>query len=125
MIPEAWVPNLMQGSYLLASGLFIFSLRWLSRPETARRGVLAGVLGMTLAVLGTFLHPHVEHFEWIAVAVVVGATVWIERPDIADRVGRIARCSCSWSHPRPSSTNSTTLFAPCLIMKFASVGPWT
>ena len=54
MSPEL-VHNLTQATYLLASGLFIFSLRWLSRPDTARRGVLAGVLGMTLAVLGTLV----------------------------------------------------------------------
>jgi NAD(P) transhydrogenase subunit beta len=68
------IENLTQGSYLVASALFIFSLRWLSRPDTARRGVLAGVLGMTLAVVGTLLHPEVVHFEWIAIAVV--ALVW-------------------------------------------------
>ena len=83
MIPEAWVWHLTQGSYLIASALFIFSLRWLSRPETARRGVLAGVLGMTLAVLGTFLNPHVKHFEWIAIAVVVGTIIGVPLSRVA------------------------------------------
>ena len=63
--------NLIQASYLAASALFIFSLRWLNRPETARRGVLAGVLGMGLAIVGTLLYPEVVHLEWIALAVVV------------------------------------------------------
>ena len=83
MIPEAWVWHLTQGSYLIASALFIVSLRWLSRPETARRGVLAGVLGMTLAVLGTFLNPHVKHFEWIAIAVVVGTIIGVPLSRVA------------------------------------------
>jgi len=74
MSPEL-IEHLTQATYLLASGLFIFSLRWLSRPDTARRGVLAGVLGMTLAVVGTLLHPEVKHFEWIAIAVVVGTVI--------------------------------------------------
>ena len=83
MIPEHMVWNVMQGSYLVASALFIFSLRWLSRPETARRGVLAGVLGMTLAVLGTFVHPDVKHFEWIAIAIVIGTIIGVPLSRVA------------------------------------------
>ncbi|MGH9887352.1 MAG: NAD(P)(+) transhydrogenase (Re/Si-specific) subunit beta, partial [bacterium] len=74
MSPEL-IEHLTQATYLAASALFIFSLRWLSRPDTARRGVLAGVLGMTLAIAGTLLHPEVKHYEWIAIAVVVGTVI--------------------------------------------------
>src|SRR5262249_29210332 len=49
--------HLTQASYLAAAALFILSLRWLSDPKTARRGVAAGVAGMTAAVGGTLLHP--------------------------------------------------------------------
>jgi H+-translocating NAD(P) transhydrogenase subunit beta len=77
------IEHLTQGSYLVASALFIFSLRWLSRPDTARRGVLAGVLGMTLAVVGTLLHPEVVHFEWIAIAVVVGTIIGVPLSRVA------------------------------------------
>ena len=82
MSPEL-VHNLTQASYLAASALFIFSLRWLSRPDTARRGVLAGVLGMSLAIIGTFFHPEVVHFEWIAIAVVVGVIVGVPLSRVA------------------------------------------
>ena len=44
------------GSYLVAAALFILSLKWLSHPRTARRGVLAGEIGMALAVIGTLMH---------------------------------------------------------------------
>ena len=37
------IEHLTQATYLAAAALFIFSLRWLSTPKTARRGVLAGV----------------------------------------------------------------------------------
>ena len=46
--------------------------------------------------------------ELSAVAVVVGATVVIAWPVIADSVGSSGRCSCSCSQPSPSSTSSTT-----------------
>jgi len=42
-------------SYLVASVLFILSLKGLSHPLTARRGNLFGMIGMVLAVLTTFL----------------------------------------------------------------------
>jgi H+-translocating NAD(P) transhydrogenase subunit beta len=82
MSPEL-VEHLTQSSYLAASALFIFSLRWLSRPETARRGVLAGVLGMSAAIVGTLLHPEVKHFEWIAIAVVVGTIIGVPLSRVA------------------------------------------
>jgi NAD(P) transhydrogenase subunit beta len=75
--------NVTQGSYLAAAALFIFSLRWLSRPETARRGVLAGVLGMVAAVVGTLVHPDIAHYEWIAVGVVVGTAIGVPLSRVA------------------------------------------
>jgi NAD(P) transhydrogenase subunit beta len=69
--------DLTHASYLLAAGLFVFSLRWLNRPPTARRGVLAGVIGMAAAIFGTLLHPEIVSFQWIAVAVVVGTALGI------------------------------------------------
>jgi NAD(P) transhydrogenase subunit beta len=75
--------NLTQASYLAAAALFIFSLRWLSRPETARRGVLAGVLGMAAAIVGTLFHPEIVHFEWIVIGVVVGTIAGVPLSRVA------------------------------------------
>ena len=69
--------HLTQASYLAAAALFILSLRWLSNPKTARRGVAAGVAGMTAAIAGTLLHPDIVSFKWIAVAIVVGTAIGI------------------------------------------------
>src|SRR3954467_3847915 len=41
-------------AYLLASVLFILSLRGLSHPLSARRGNLFGMIGMAVAILTTF-----------------------------------------------------------------------
>jgi H+-translocating NAD(P) transhydrogenase subunit beta len=71
------INTLTQLCYLAAATLFIFSLRWLSRPNTARRGVGAGVLGMSLAIVGTLLHPEIVGFQWIAIAVVAGTIVGV------------------------------------------------
>jgi NAD(P) transhydrogenase subunit beta len=48
--------QIIQVAYLGATVLFILSLKWLSAPATARRGVWAGELGMLLAIAGTLLH---------------------------------------------------------------------
>ena len=66
-----------QASYLLSAALFILSLRWLSHPKTARRGLAAGVAGMAAAIAGTLLHPEIVTFRWIAVAVVVGTVIGV------------------------------------------------
>ena len=75
--------HLTQGSYLAAAALFILSLRWLSEPRTARRGVGAGVAGMTLAIVGTLLHPEIVNFTWIVVAFVAGTAIGIPLSRVA------------------------------------------
>ncbi|MCX5739900.1 MAG: NAD(P)(+) transhydrogenase (Re/Si-specific) subunit beta [Proteobacteria bacterium] len=75
--------NLTQAAYLVAAALFVFSLRWMSHPKTARRGVVAGVGGMSLAVFGTLLHPEIIAFHWITIAVVVGTAIGIPLSRVA------------------------------------------
>ncbi|MCU0669708.1 MAG: NAD(P)(+) transhydrogenase (Re/Si-specific) subunit beta [Myxococcota bacterium] len=77
------IENLTSAAYLAAGALFIFALRWMSHPKTARRGVFAGVLGMTAAVGGTLLHPEIVGFEWIALAVVIGTAIGIPLSRVA------------------------------------------
>jgi NAD(P) transhydrogenase subunit beta len=71
------VDHLTQASYLAAAALFILSLRWLSAPKTARRGVAAGVAGMTLAVVGTLIHPGIVNYTWIITAFIVGTAIGV------------------------------------------------
>ena len=71
------IHGLTQLTYLAAAALFILSLRWLSHPKTARKGVAAGVGGMTLAVVGTLLAPEIVNFSWIAIAALVGIVIGV------------------------------------------------
>jgi NAD(P) transhydrogenase subunit beta len=66
------IEHLTQAAYLLATGLFILALKWLSHPTTARRGVVAGVVAMALAIVGTLLHPEIVTYKWIAIAMAAG-----------------------------------------------------
>jgi len=63
--------------YLVASALFILSLRWMSSPSTARRGVRAGELGMLLAIAGTLLHHGIVDYKWIVIGLVLGTGIGI------------------------------------------------
>ncbi len=64
-------------SYIGATILFILSLGGLSNPETARRGNLYGIIGMTIAVLATVLGPRVTPagYGWIIGAMAVGGSI--------------------------------------------------
>ena len=66
---------LMPLAYLVAAACFVLSLRWLSHPTTARRGVRTGELGMLLAVAATLVHVEIVDYRWIAVAIVAGVAV--------------------------------------------------
>jgi H+-translocating NAD(P) transhydrogenase subunit beta len=69
--------GLVQLAYLVATGLFVFALHWLNTPATARRGVYAGAIGMTLAVATTWAKPEVVNHLWIVLAVIAGFVVGI------------------------------------------------
>jgi NAD(P) transhydrogenase subunit beta len=68
---------LIEVAYLIATALFILSLKWLSSPATARRGVWAGELGMLLAIAGTLLNRGIVDYTWIAIALVVGSVIGV------------------------------------------------
>jgi H+-translocating NAD(P) transhydrogenase subunit beta len=64
-------------SYIGSTILFILSLGGLANPETARRGNVLGIIGMTIAVLATVLGPRVTPagYAWIVGALVVGGSI--------------------------------------------------
>ena len=69
--------HLIEIAYLIATGLFVLSLKWLSSPATARRGVWAGEAGMLLAVCGTLFHHGIVSYRWIAIALVLGTAIGV------------------------------------------------
>src|ERR1700730_8434265 len=62
---------------LVATALFILSLKWMSFPTTARHGVGAGELGMLLAVAGTLLNRGIVDYKWIAIALSIVSIVGV------------------------------------------------
>ena len=64
-------------AYLIAAFLFIFGLKGLSHPETARRGILCAEVGMLLAVVGTLLNHEIVRFDWILAGLFLGSAIGI------------------------------------------------
>ena len=73
----AGADTLIEICYFIATALFILSLKWLSSPATARRGVLAGEVGMALAIGGTLLNRGIVDYKWLAIALVLGTVIGI------------------------------------------------
>jgi NAD(P) transhydrogenase subunit beta len=68
---------LLEIVYLIASALFILSLKWMSSPRTARHGIWAGELGMLLAIAGTLLHHGIVDYKWIIISLVIGSGIGV------------------------------------------------
>lgn len=66
---------ILSASYLLSSILFIFSIRELASPVTARKGNIMGMAAMTLAVVVTLFSPLVSEFYWILIAIFIGGFI--------------------------------------------------
>ena len=69
--------QIIEITYLIATVLFVLALKWLSSPSTARRGVLAGEVGMALAIAGTLLNQGIVDYKWIATALVLGSIIGV------------------------------------------------
>lgn len=64
-------------SYLLASILFILSLGGLSSQDSAKRGVLYGMIGMAIAILSTVLGESIEGHIYILIAIAIASVIGI------------------------------------------------
>jgi NAD(P) transhydrogenase subunit beta len=67
--------QIWQIAYIFAALSIIGSIKWLSSPATARRGVMAGQVGMLFAVVGTLLRHEVVDYEWILISIFIGAAI--------------------------------------------------
>ncbi|HEV7512871.1 MAG TPA: NAD(P)(+) transhydrogenase (Re/Si-specific) subunit beta [Candidatus Acidoferrum sp.] len=83
MMSEFASTQLIEITYLIATALFILSLKWMSSPATARRGVWAGELGMLLAVAGTLLHRGIIDYKWLVAALVLGTIIGVPLGKVA------------------------------------------
>ena len=68
--------GLVTVSYIGATILFILTLGGLSNQETARKGNIYGMIGMTIAILATVLGPEVSsNFHIIIITMLIGGSI--------------------------------------------------
>lgn len=68
--------GLVSAAYIGATILFILTLGGLSHQETARRGNIYGIIGMTIAVLATIAGPEVtDNIALIIIMMLIGGAV--------------------------------------------------
>ncbi len=65
----------MEATYLVASILFILSLKGMSHPETARRGMFMAEAGMFAAIVGTLVGQHIVTWVWIISGLALGSII--------------------------------------------------
>jgi H+-translocating NAD(P) transhydrogenase subunit beta len=70
-------PDFIRVLYIVAFGCFIFGLRLLNHPRSARRGNLIAAVGMAIAVVATLLWDFVDDYLLIAVGVAIGTAVGV------------------------------------------------
>jgi NAD(P) transhydrogenase subunit beta len=65
----------MEATYLVASILFILSLKMMSHPDTARRGMFLAEGGMFAAIVGTLIGTHIVTWTWLLAGLAIGSVI--------------------------------------------------
>jgi proton-translocating NAD(P)+ transhydrogenase subunit beta len=69
--------QLIDSAYIVATVFFVLSIKWLSSPVSARRGVLVGEIAAALAVGATLANPELSQYKWIVICLIIGAAIGI------------------------------------------------
>ena len=67
--------GLIAMAYLVSGIFFVLSLGGLSKQETARRGNIYGIVGMTIAIIATFFSGEIENFQLLIPLMLGGAII--------------------------------------------------
>ncbi|MDA0892730.1 MAG: NAD(P)(+) transhydrogenase (Re/Si-specific) subunit beta, partial [Proteobacteria bacterium] len=65
----------IQLGYVVAAGLFIFGLKMLGSPDTARRGNGISAIGMLVAIVAALLDQGIVQYEFILGGMIVGGAI--------------------------------------------------
>ncbi|MCH6574608.1 MAG: NAD(P)(+) transhydrogenase (Re/Si-specific) subunit beta, partial [Bacteroidetes bacterium] len=65
----------IQLTYLVASVFFIYGLKMLGSPKTARKGNMYSALGMLLAIVVTLFDKQIINYEWIIIGLIAGSAI--------------------------------------------------
>ena len=95
--------------YVISATLFIFGLKLLSHPATARKGNMLSALGMLIAAAVTLLNRQIINFETLMLAVLAGSLVGVfaakkvqmtsmpELVSLFNGIGGLASLTVAWA----------------------------
>ena len=69
--------TLIQFSFVVAAALFIFGLKQLGSPATARRGNLISSIGMLIAIVSALVDQGIVEYQFILIGIALGAIVGV------------------------------------------------
>ena len=72
-----FLPTAIELSYLVAASLFIFGLKKLGSPATARQGNVIAAVGMLLAIVATLLDREVLNYQMIVLGLALGSVLGV------------------------------------------------
>ena len=72
---QAYIPNIIQLVYLVATGVFIIGIKRLGSPATARSGNQLAALGMLIGIAITLFDQQIISFEYIIAGVILGSVI--------------------------------------------------
>lgn len=75
------IEALVNIAYLISAILFVWGLKLLSSPETARKGNMTAAVGMTLAIFTALLEPiqgASNNYIWIVGGIIVGSFIGLQ-----------------------------------------------
>ncbi len=67
--------QIIESSYLIAAICFIFALKGLSSPKSARNGSIIGIVGMAIALIATFNLPNFAYSIPLMITIATGGVV--------------------------------------------------
>jgi NAD(P) transhydrogenase subunit beta len=77
MIETTTTDLVINFSYVLAAALFIFGLKLLGHPSSARKGNLLSAIAMLIAIVVTMFDNNIVSFQIIAIAMLAGSIIGV------------------------------------------------
>lgn len=121
-------------SYVLAAALFIFGLKLLGHPSSARKGNLLSAIAMLIAIVVTLFDNNIVSFQIIAIAMFAGSILGVlaarliamtampEMVSLLNGIGGLASLFVAWATVEVSSELSTfTLIVTFLALLIGGV----
>ncbi|MCX2979801.1 NAD(P)(+) transhydrogenase (Re/Si-specific) subunit beta [Halieaceae bacterium IMCC14734] len=65
----------IQYAYIVSAALFIFGLKQLGSPATARRGNMLSAVAMLVAIIAALLDQGIVEYQWILIGFAIGAVI--------------------------------------------------